>query len=86
VNLISSSATTGQGLVAVQTVLHERYRDELETGLVARGHEAFHVVVAADADEVRRRIDADAVEVTANVAARVSARLRRGAGMAHPPS
>ena len=56
---------TGQDLVAVQTVMHEQYWDELETGLVARGHDVFHVVLEADVDEVRRRIDTDEVEVTA---------------------
>ncbi len=56
---------TGQDLVAVQTVLHEPYWDELATGLLARGHEVVHVVLEADAAEVRRRIDTDAVEVTA---------------------
>lgn len=56
---------TGQDLVAVQTVLHEQYWDELETALIALGHKVFHVVLEADPDEVRRRIDTDEVEVTA---------------------
>ena len=46
-------------------MLHEQYWDELETGLVARDHKVFHVVLEADPDEVRRRIDTDEVEVTA---------------------
>lgn len=49
----------------MQAVLHEQYWDELKTGLVARGHKVFHVVLEADANEVRRRIDTDEVEVTA---------------------
>jgi broad-specificity NMP kinase len=53
------------GVGKTTTVLHERHWDELESGLVARGHELFHVVLEADAEEVRRRIDADEVEVTA---------------------
>lgn len=56
---------TGQNLVAVQTVLNEQYWDELKAGLLARGQAVFHVVLEADMDEVRRRIDSDEVEVNA---------------------
>lgn len=54
--------TTGQSLVAVQSVLQESYWDELASGLLDLGHEVFHVVLEAEESVVRQRIDADEVE------------------------
>ncbi|MEO5661757.1 MAG: AAA family ATPase [Nocardioides sp.] len=57
--------STGQTLVAVQTVLDETYWNELEAGLADLGHEVFHVVLEADEGITRKRIEADEVETTA---------------------
>ena len=50
---------TGQHLVAVQTVLHQEYWDEIVDGLRARGHEVLHVLLDAESDTLHARIDAD---------------------------
>ena len=56
---------TGQSLVAVQTVLVEEYWHEIVEGLARLGHDVVHVVLKADPDVVRRRIDSDKIETTA---------------------
>lgn len=48
---------TGHDLVIPQSVLDPRYWSELRTGLA--DHQVIHVVLYADADTLRRRIDAD---------------------------
>lgn len=53
---------TDQGLVAAQSVLVEAYWRELQTGLVALGHEVFQVLLDADAETLHARIDADVDE------------------------
>jgi hypothetical protein len=52
---------SGQSLVAPQTVLEEDYWNELLGGLSQRGHHVFHVLLDADPDVIRQRIEADAV-------------------------
>lgn len=54
--------TTGQGLVAVQSVLDESYWDELASGLSALGHQIFLVVLEAEERVMWQRIDADEIE------------------------
>ena len=44
---------SGQDLVAVQTVLSERYWQELRDGFGAVGLDVFHVVLDADLDTLR---------------------------------
>ena len=56
---------TGQHLVAVQTVLVEEYWDELACGLAGLQHELLHVVLDAEEEALRRRIEADEVEARA---------------------
>jgi len=56
---------SGRSLVAPQTVLEENYWDELEAGLSARGHEVLHVLLEAEENVLRGRIEADQVEVAA---------------------
>lgn len=58
---------TGDDLVAVQTVLREPYWRELRTGLVAARFDVVHVVLDAEPDALRVRIDADAVDTAAAV-------------------
>ena len=53
---------TGQHLVAIQTVLVEQYWVELMAGLETLGHEVFHVVLEADADVMRKRIELDELD------------------------
>jgi len=53
---------TGHHLVAIQTVLIEDFWVELVAGLSALGHEVLHVVVEADEDVMRERIDVDRLE------------------------
>jgi len=53
---------SGQSLVAPQTVLEEEYWDELMRGLTARGHTVFHVLLDAEEQSLRGRIEADEVE------------------------
>src|SRR4051794_39466852 len=50
---------TGQHLVAAQAVLVEDYWREISKGLADLGQDVFHVVLDADADTLRARIDAD---------------------------
>ncbi len=50
---------SGQSLVAPQTVLEEAYWDELVHGLSQRGHDVLHVLLDADEDSLRARIEAD---------------------------
>lgn len=50
---------TGQDLVAVQTVLDSDYWRELSDGLTARGQPVLHVLLDADPETLRTRIDAD---------------------------
>ena len=50
---------TGQNVIAVQTVLDEDYWIEIHDGLVAKGHEVFHVVLESGQDILHARIDAD---------------------------
>jgi broad-specificity NMP kinase len=54
--------TGSPALVAVQTVLVEGYWNELKSNLVDHGLRVFHVLLDCDADELRRRIQADEVE------------------------
>lgn len=56
---------SGQSLVAPQTVLEEGYWDEVLQGLSQRGHEVFHVLLDADPDVLRHRIEDDRVEAGA---------------------
>jgi hypothetical protein len=56
---------SGRSLVAPQTVLEENYWDELEAGLSARGHEVLHVLLEAEENVLRGRIEADQVELAA---------------------
>lgn len=51
------AAHTGQGLVAVQTVLRQSYWNELEDGARRQGFQLFHVVLDADPGVLRRRIE-----------------------------
>ena len=51
--------TSGQDLVAVQTVLSERYWSELRHGLAAEGIDVIHVLLDADAATLDARITAD---------------------------
>lgn len=53
---------TGQRLLAVQSVLVEDYWLELRRGLTALGHSVLHVVLDADGDVLRQRVDTDVVE------------------------
>ena len=53
---------TGHHLVAIQTVLVEQYGVELMAGLATLGHEVFHVVLEADADVMRKRIELDELD------------------------
>lgn len=57
--------TTGQHLVAVQSVLSSDYWSELQVGLARLGHRVFHVLLEADERVVRERIEADVVETSA---------------------
>ena len=50
---------TQQHLVAVQTVLHQQYWQELLDGLRVRGHEVLHVLLDATPDTLHARIDSD---------------------------
>lgn len=56
---------SGQSLVAPQTVLEEHYWDELTSALSERGHEVLHVLVDAEEEALRARIEADEVEAAA---------------------
>jgi hypothetical protein len=53
---------SGQSLVAPQTVLEEDYWDELMQGLAQRGHDVLHVLLDAEPDVMRQRIEADLLE------------------------
>lgn len=53
------AATTGQHLVAVQTVLSRETWTEIRSGLVAHGFSVIHVLLDADGDSLRQRIHAD---------------------------
>jgi len=50
---------TGQDLIAVQTVLDERFWAELRAGLASEDLDVFHVVLDADEDILQRRIAGD---------------------------
>ena len=50
---------TGDELVAVQTVLRQPYWDELRSGLANERIEVLHVVLDADGDTLRDRIQGD---------------------------
>jgi shikimate kinase len=58
-------ASTGQDLIAVQTVLVEGYWRELAAGLAELGHEVCHVVLEATEAAMHERIASDEVEPTA---------------------
>jgi AAA domain len=51
---------TGEHLIAPQTVLNRDYLAEVFTGLRAAGLAVFHVLLDADQDVLRRRIEASA--------------------------
>jgi AAA domain len=53
------SEYTGQHLVAVQTVLEQKYWTELHAGMEDLGHQVAHVLLDASPDVLRARIDAD---------------------------
>lgn len=55
---------TGQDLVAPQTVLRQKYMDEIAEGFAAHAITLFHVLLDASADCLRERIlnDADKVD------------------------
>ena len=57
--------TTGDTLVAVQTVLNRQYWDELTLGLRLADIRLVHVLLDVDGDTLRRRIDADERELGA---------------------
>ncbi len=57
--------TTGQGLVAVQTVLSEHYWKELHSAIVDRGFQVFHIVLDCGPDALKARILADEAERSA---------------------
>lgn len=50
---------TGQDLVAAQSVLVEEYWGEIVAGLEAHKQPVFHVLLDADVETLRARIDAD---------------------------
>lgn len=54
--------STGQDLLAVQTVLVEDYWHELATRLRALGHKVIHVVLDVAEDVLFNRIDGDEME------------------------
>lgn len=54
--------THAEVMLAVQTVLKEDYWNELKNGLASRALEVYHVVLRCRTDELRRRIETDAVE------------------------
>lgn len=54
------SRFTGQTLIAVQTVLNENYWNEMVAGFSALGHEVFHVLLDANSETLRSRIEGDA--------------------------
>lgn len=56
---------SGQSLVAPQTVLEESYWDELMSALTNRGHEVLHVLLEAEEEALRARINADEVDAAA---------------------
>jgi adenylylsulfate kinase-like enzyme len=56
---------TSQGLVAPQSVLVSAYWQELRDGFVDCSLDVFHVLLDADFDVLRARIDADQVELPA---------------------
>lgn len=56
---------TGQHRVAIQTVLVEQYWVELMAGMETLGHEVFHVLLEADEDVTRTRIEIDALDAGA---------------------
>jgi hypothetical protein len=47
---------TGQHLIAPQTILARAYLEQMFAGLRAAGHDVFHVVLDADEDVLRQRI------------------------------
>jgi chloramphenicol 3-O-phosphotransferase len=49
---------TGQHLIAPQTILTRRYLEQIFAGLRAAGLAVFHVVLDADEDVLRKRIQA----------------------------
>jgi hypothetical protein len=53
---------TNASLVAVQTVLVEQYWHEIREGMADVGLEVVHVLLDADADVIRERIDRDEVD------------------------
>ena len=57
--------TTGDSLVAVQTVLNQQYWNELSLGLDLADLALVHVVLDVDEGTLRSRIDADEVELGA---------------------
>ena len=54
--------TNPPAMIAVQTVLVERYWEELVKGLAERGLPVIHVVLDCDDAEIRRRIHGDEIE------------------------
>jgi len=56
---------TGDSLLAVQSVLNQGYWEELRSNMAQAGESVFHVVLDCGEAELRRRIDADDVEVDA---------------------
>jgi len=55
-------ATTRQDIIAVQTVLSDQYWTEIRQGLEEAGLAVFHVLVTADSDALRHRIEIDEEE------------------------
>jgi hypothetical protein len=56
---------SGQSLVAPQTVLEENYWDELICALSERSHQVLHVLLEAQDEALRDRIEADEVDAAA---------------------
>lgn len=57
--------STGSELVIVQSVMVEEYWHELRSGMDAAGLPVFHVVLEADDDTLRHRIQNDELELGA---------------------
>lgn len=53
------SRFTSQDVIAVQSVLRPDYWLEIRSGLAARGHSIFHVVIEADREALIHRIQND---------------------------
>jgi len=53
------ASATGQDIIAVQSVLSADYWTEIREGLLERGLDVFHVLLTADTERLRHRIESD---------------------------